>query len=703
MSKVKTTTTTRAESGFWAFVWRHRVGLAPLIAAVAVAVIGTILKFSGVEPYVANTLYIVIGLAWCLANLRMQMESGVTTVHLRQEVWFICAVVACVEFWLFWYHYQTVSWIDYQNIFMIWIVGTLVLAGPYWFNLRRRTKVYIDRMIQAWPELAQGTSLSKTYWESFNRKVNGWTGILAWEKGKLARRRVVDEKDLIESLTDAPPDSVVVELMEGKGNINRVKVTCVEDDPHTEAIPFDGVVADSITDVVNIGKYTDHAEEKTRWWEEDVGGFHRLLAGATRSGKSGAMHLLIAKYGPAADVCLWFSDLKNGTALLPWSPMADWTATTPEEALHMVQCAAQELDRRAQVCAANGIEVWEPTAKDPVILLFFDEIASLIGDDAPAAVHQPARTAVVEIARKGAGLGVLIIPGTQYPTLAALGSSQFKSQLAWRACFRLNQPEQGHYVLPSIPKGVDPYRIPRSRRGTCYVDAEGEFRPAMLRWQYVDREDITRVRDRFGRHTPDDPNGPRFMDGIEDGWVSDDLKEAYRARKRWSIEDIGTLKKTGKLAGTGVTAEDLEDTDTGGDNAEDPQDYALADDDLDDLDNALWTEPKDNVVTVDFHNQIRDDVERVHREDPQRALREEKEREAWLDARRAIPDEQVADAIMEALVEAGHDGVGPRELAKLTNKSERTIHRYLESMRGKGAVNRIGYGKYVLTVQPVKQ
>lgn len=695
MGKTTTTVTTRKESGFWAFVWRHRIGLAPILMGLLVAVLGTIVKIVELRTEVTVIGLLTLAGVWYATTAYVTSSAGDAKLHRRREQNYVLVAATASILWMLWYRSMPFTFNDLQTVFTVWLTGLTVLAMPYWFNLRRRTRVRLDNMMDEWPKLVSGTSLSATRWVSFTKTSNGWTGVLTGQKGVFSRRRVQNEVELIESLTDAPPDSVTVELINGKGNVNKVKVSCVEDDPHTAAIPFDGEIATSIKDPMKIGKYTDHRDEITQWWEEGVGGYHRLFAGATRTGKSGLSHLLVAKYGPAADVRPWLADLKGGTALLPWSPIADWTETTAENCMYMVMAGAAEVDRRAAICAARGIEVWEPTEDEPVIIIFFDEIASLIGDSAPNSIAQPARSAVVEIARKGAGMGVLIVPATQYPTLAALGDSQFKSQLSWRACFRLNQPEQGHYVLPSMPKNVDPYRIPKSRRGTCYIDAEGEFRPAMLRVQYIDRDDITRVVERFGRRTPDDLNGPAFLDGIEDGWNSERLAAVYKERKRWSIEDLDALKNGSKIDGSDATAIDLHDVD---DHVVNLKKDTMAD---------FEPHEDENVIAVDFTgyagSELRQAVDKTLQDDPQRALREAKEREAWLAERRPAPGNEVERVILERLERATDEGVGPADLAKATGRSERTIHRYLERMKDRGHVIRLGWGKYRLTVAPVKR
>lgn len=694
----RTTTVTTRREGVTAFIWRHRVGLAPVLVAVGAALLTTVVKAVGAATYLVAVLFVLIGLAWLGANVQIMSESHEPKPHRKKEFNYHAVAATVTVAWMFWYWAVDGTWANLQAVFTVWLVALAVVGAPYWFNLRRRTKVRLDNMMEAWPKIAEGTSLAKTRWASFAKTANGWTGVLTWDKGALSRRRVQNEAELVESLVDAPPESVVIELVAGKGNANRVKVTCVEEDPHVEAIPFDGVVATSIKDKVNLGKYTDHAQEITRWWEPGVGGFHRLIGGATRSGKSGLMHLLVAKYAGAQDVAFWFADLKGGTALLPWSPVADWTETTDKRCLWMVQAAAQEVDRRARICASRGTEVWEPTTEEPVILLFFDEIASLIGDSAPNQIATAARSAMVEVARKGAGMGVLLVPATQYPTLAALGDSQLKSQLAWRACFRLNQPEQGHYILPSMPRTVDPYRIPKSRRGTCYIDAEGEFRPAMLRVQYVDRDDLEAVVERFS-------DDPLRLDGIESGWSREDLREAYRARKKWTRDDLRALREGASVAGSDADGDDLYDWNRASESpVEDAEDDAQ-DDVRDDSDDDIGG----TVIPLNFGKDPRDDdneiaqaVRDTHDADPQMARREAKEREAYLEARRPIPMNKVEAVMFKTLDEAGEAGVSPGELAAATGRTERTIHRYLERQKDRGVVIRVGYGRYRLTVTPVR-
>lgn len=677
-------------SGFSGFCWRHRIGLAPLLTGLLVLLVGTTTKFLlKLELSLAVVSYAAVAVVLSMFNLWAHYDSHDEGWHRRRSSIYVFVVIAGAISWLIYWAQLDTVWVSLKTGIVILMILTMGIGLPYWFNLRLRSRVRLENQIDEWPILTKGTALANTHWSSFTKTSTGWRGTLTWDKGKQSRRRVRQEAELVESLMDAPPGSVSIELSEGAKGSNKAIVTCVDLDPYDEPIEFDGVFANSICDLVEIGNYSDRSKERTRWWEPGVGGFHRLVAGVTRSGKSGLMHLLIAKYSKAKDVAFWGVDLKGGAALLPWAPLFDWLETDIERAMQLVLAAAQEVDRRGKVCGTRGTEVWEPTEEEPVIVLFCDEIASLIGDSAPRHIAQRAGSALVEIARKGAGMGVLMVLATQYPTLAALGSSQLKSQLTWRACFRLSQADQAAWILPNATRGVDPYNIPKSRRGTCYIDAEGEFRPITLRVQFIDRPDIPATVE---LHWEDRPE----MGDIAVGWRVASLRDVYEDRVRWTPEILRRLRDGESLEDIGaadLVPSDLHDLDGDGPRLSLVKgDIGTAMDELDDDSDGEDDGPPEN--------EIARRVSEVLAADPQRARREESERAAYMDSRRPAPKNQVEAIIFSSLGQAGADGLSPADLAKATGRRERTIHRYLERQMDEGVVMRIGYGRYRLTVTP---
>src|SRR6185312_12109830 len=353
-------TTTRVTGGVMGFVWRHRVGLGPFLVGIFVLALAVLLGW-----LVPNPLWgygsILLATALLLVAARFGVNDREGKVHARRERYHLYAVtVASAAFVWMWYGAVLTGVISWKTGLNIWWWGLVALGIPWWWNLRRRSRVSLENDLDAWPIVTDGTTLARTWWSGYKKTSTGWTGLLHLPP-QLSRRTVLTQTELIEGLTRSPSDSITIEPA-GR-NASLVRVTCVETDPHADAIPWDGRSARSIGDLVTLGKYDDGSLERTSWYKPSSGGYHRLMGGVTRSGKSGLMHLLCALYGPAEDVVLWGIDLKGGTALLPWAPLFDWIATTPEEAMVMMQAAEQLVNARAATLGRRGKEV-APISRD---------------------------------------------------------------------------------------------------------------------------------------------------------------------------------------------------------------------------------------------------------------------------------------------------------------------------------------------------
>ena len=74
---------------------------------------------------------------------------------------------------------------------------------------------------------------------------------------------------------------------------------------------------------------------------------HALFGGATGSGKSGGLNVLMGNLTACADVVIWAIDLKRGMELGPWASCIDRLATTPAEARALLADAVAILEARA--------------------------------------------------------------------------------------------------------------------------------------------------------------------------------------------------------------------------------------------------------------------------------------------------------------------------------------------------------------------
>ena len=171
--------------------------------------------------------------------------------------------------------------------------------------------------------------------------------------------------------------------------------------------------------------------------------FARLhgILGGTGSGKSGGLNVLIGNLVACRDVVIWGIDLKRGMELGPWESCIDRLATTPEEAISLLQDAVAVLEARAALLAAAGRRGWPISAAMPALVILIDEYAEL-AEKAPGAMSD-----TDSIARLGRAVAVTLIASTQRPTQKAMGAGAVRSQMDLRICFRVREPRDVDLIL----------------------------------------------------------------------------------------------------------------------------------------------------------------------------------------------------------------------------------------------------------------
>jgi len=141
------------------------------------------------------------------------------------------------------------------------------------------------------------------------------------------------------------------------------------------------------------------------------------------------------------DVVIWAIDLKKGMELRPWQSCIGRLATTPEQAVLLLRDAVAVLQARADLLAATGRCVWEPSPDLPALVVVIDEFAEL-ADGAPDAASY-----TDSIARLGRAVAVTLIAATQRPTQKAMGQGAVRSQMDIRICFRVRERRDVDLIL----------------------------------------------------------------------------------------------------------------------------------------------------------------------------------------------------------------------------------------------------------------
>ena len=108
-------------------------------------------------------------------------------------------------------------------------------------------------------------------------------------------------------------------------------------------------------------------------------GIHTLVAGATGSGKASAVHGLLIGLGPAIRqglVQVHGIDLKGGMELGMAAPLLTRCATTPAEAVVVLEDAAMAMAARARRLAGH-VRSHSVSTTDPMVVVLVDELAAI--------------------------------------------------------------------------------------------------------------------------------------------------------------------------------------------------------------------------------------------------------------------------------------------------------------------------------------
>ena len=312
--------------------------------------------------------------------------------------------------------------------------GGLALSVPWWAHRRRRARVRVERKLEAWPDIARAVGLTGSQIMSAVVDVWGWR----------ARLRLARGQTIADVTARIPAIESGLGTFRGAVRIyptpddlaNRCELRVLDTDPHADAALWPGPSVTSITKPIELGPFEDATPCRVLFLRR-----HALGGGATGSGKSGWLNVIMGNLVACPDVVIWAVDLKNGMELKPWSACIGRLATTPEQATALLADAAAILHARAELLAATGRRVWEPTPDTPALIIVIDEYAEL-ADDAPDATRH-----TDSIARLGRAVAVTLIAATQRPTQKAMGQGPVRSQMDIRICFRVRERKDVDLVL----------------------------------------------------------------------------------------------------------------------------------------------------------------------------------------------------------------------------------------------------------------
>ena len=369
-------------------------------------------------------------------------------------------------------------------------IGGLILSVPWWAHRRRRAKVRIERKLQAWPDIAKAIGLAGSQVMSATVDVWGWRARFRLARGQTITD-VVAKIPAIESGLGTFRGAVRV-YPTPDDLANRCELRVLDVDPHAGSIPWPGPSVTSITQPIDLGPFEDASPCHVLFMRR-----HGLFGGATGSGKSGGLNVLMGNLVACRDVVIWAIDLKKGMELKPWESCIGRLATTPEQAITLLRDAVAILQARAELLAATGRRAWEISPDMPALVIIIDEYAEL-ADDAPDAMSN-----ADSIARLGRAVAVTLIAATQRPTQKAMGQGAVRSQMDLRICFRVRERKDVNLVLGQgmLRAGWDAHNL--NAPGKFLVSAPEHDTPKRARAYLLTDQVVADTAARYSGNRPD--------------------------------------------------------------------------------------------------------------------------------------------------------------------------------------------------------
>jgi S-DNA-T family DNA segregation ATPase FtsK/SpoIIIE len=504
--------TRKAEGGVWRWLMRHRRPLAPVYLALVVWLIGVVVhrRAAEVGTDVVVGWLLIPALVLFLA-CRGFLDSGMTRV--------VVNLVGLTE--MGWIAYAHAVGPTEVGALYSWLIISVVIAGFWWSNRVVEDRIKMERVVDSWPEIARAVNITRSAMPRalFRATVNGgWTARVIGPPSNRIIDRVGDieaEMGLVRGKLTAHATTLA--------NTTELRYEGPPIKPSTTVLRDPTV--DSIGDEFLIGHRPNGRPTLFRLFLHGFGALHVLVAGTNGSGKSNFVNLLIAHVIKAPDAVAWFIDLKGGAESGPWNRALGYHAVNKAQATEMVNELKRIVDKRGGLLHKLRFgKTWKPSRSHPVICVFLDEVAELLGDRDLMAVLDELKSVV----RRGRAVGVLLVMATQLPTNEAIGSTQIKAQFQYRISFRMNKRGQAMYILNNYEE-VDVSALPGPEDpGWCLLErmSDNPFKTGTL---YVPDDEIKEMAHHYGG-----PYQPEI-----DGDTREGMTDRYGDRDRDPLREYG--------------------------------------------------------------------------------------------------------------------------------------------------------------------
>ena len=653
-------TTKSDDINLWDVLYRHRLAWGPFyVGLAAITVAGLSALLSTWQTALALAAIAAAGGAWAHTRVRDGMRRTYAYV-----------VLAATLVWVLSAHELFPAAVDW--LILTLFGGVLVLGIPWWTSDRKRTQVKIESNLRDWPTVAQRIGRDRMKPVDVTMTAIGRGGRFVWPNGTYEVDHVLRDKSRIEGALGALRGTLRLEP-DGKST-NSVRWQVIERDPHAAPQPWPlPTHLGSVAEPMVLGPREDGEMAKVQRFVPGVGARNLLAAGQQGSGKSSLINLECASGATEDDNFLIGFDFKE-VELTPWKGALGYMTASVAKARALIFAITEDevglLAVRQRKLAKRGARCWDTKIDGPVITIIVDEAKDLLGMGDSKLVDRFAL-----IGTKGRALGVRFALATQFPSLEAIGSSQIRQQIRHRFCFRMQDDQGEHFVMPGHSVRAD--RIPDERPGTCYFLNSDKLESMPIRILYLDDETVAAVAAARAGLTPE-------LDA-ESEMALVELFPEWADRERYI--PAGEPDPQGETGGgtDGGTERDWSGTGTESGTETEEEEMGEA-------------PPWDEAPDVDLADLIAAKRESMTEQERERADRARAE--ALAQGAPRLSEEDAKQAMLAALAEAWPEGVKAKDLQAVATRSTSWFYVVASSWAEEQIVARTAHGTWALIAEP---
>ena len=233
---------------------------------------------------------------------------------------------------------------------------------------------------------------------------------------------------------------------------------------------------------------------------------HGLIGGATGSGKSNLLHVLITqlalRYAPE-ELEMYLVDFKEGVGFQDYLRLPHARAVGLESerefgrsVLRYLQGEMEERGRRFKQAGTDSLVAYRLRTGErlPRILLVMDEFQVLFAEDDP--LGRECGRILEDLVRRGRSFGIHILLSSQTPSGAGMYSGRLFNQMALRIAFR-SQPNEAQAILGEGNTAAD--RLERVGEAIYNDEMGHKEKNVLVRVAFLPPEERRQMLDEIGR------------------------------------------------------------------------------------------------------------------------------------------------------------------------------------------------------------